>query len=186
MKLQTKRLILRPFAKGDISNIVENINNLKVTKWLLVVPYPYKRKDAIWWVENCKEKAKAKPRKDYNFGIELKEEHKIIGGIGLHRVNKNNGTAELGYWLGEKYWRQGYGSEALENLINFAFNKLKLRRLGAEVFAENPSSGKLLEKYGFKREGLKRQAQICKADGKIKDEILYGLLRKEYKVTRKI
>ena len=181
MELKTKRLVLRQIKESDAKSILENVNNLNVTKWLLVVPYPYKLKDAKFWINQCKEETTKKPRKEYNFGIELKEEKRIIGGIGLSSVNKEQGKSSLGYWLGENYWRQGYGSEALEQLIDLAFNKLKLRRLEANVFAGNPSSGKLLEKFGFKQEGYKRKAAVCKADGKIKDEISYALLREEYK-----
>jgi len=180
MKLKTKRLLLRPITLKDATSIIENINNINISKWLLVVPYPYKKKDALFWIKSSQKKAKEKPKKDYPFGIELKETRKIIGGIGLHKVDKYHGKADLGYWLGQKYWRKGYGSEALEKLIDLAFNKLKLRKLEAGVFAGNPSSGKLLEKYGFKQEGYKRKTLRCKADGKIKDEYLYGLLKEEY------
>ena len=75
----------------------------------------------------------------------------------------------------------GYGTEALGALLNFAFNKLKLRRVEAGVFFGNPASGKLLEKFGAKQEGLRRKSNRCKADGKIKDEIIYGLLKEEWK-----
>jgi RimJ/RimL family protein N-acetyltransferase len=184
MILKTKRLILRPITPEDATSITENVNNLNVSRWLLVVPYPYKKKDAIFWIKNSQKKAKEKPRKDYSFGIELQKEDKIIGGIGLHKVDRYHGKADLGYWLGQKYWRNGYGSEALETLLDLAFNKLKLRKLEAGVFVSNPSSGKLLEKYGFKKEGERIQTLRCKADGKIKDEYLYGLLRRDYNGKR--
>jgi len=181
MKLETKRLILRDITRKDTKDIIENINNLNVSKWLLVVPYPYKLKDAKWWVNHCQESRKKKKKDNYNFGIELKEEKKIIGGIGLEKIDKFQGKAEVGYWLGEDYWNQGYGSEALNEVLKFAFNKLKLRRIQAGVFAGNPSSGKLLEKFGAKLEGTKRKAVKCKADGKIKDELIYGLLKEEWR-----
>lgn len=181
MKIVTKRLILRPIEKKDIPALIKNINNLKVSKWLLVVPYPYKLKDAKWWFNHCQEEKKKKSKDKYNFAIELKSEKKQIGGIGLNHVNKFQGTAEVGYWLGEKYWRQGYGSEALEAVLNFAFNKLKLRRIWGPIFVGNPSSGKLLEKFGFKKEGIMRKAVKSKATGKIHDEIFYGLLKEEWK-----
>ena len=181
MKLKTKRLILREINGKDIRDIQKNINNLDVSKWLLVVPYPYTLKDARWWVDQCLKEYKSKERKKYNFGIELKEERKIIGGIGLDKVDKFQGTASVGYWLGEDYWKQRYGSEALNEILKFAFNKLKLRRVGAGVFAGNPSSGKLLEKFGAKLEGTKRKGARCKADGKIKDELIYGLLKEEWR-----
>jgi len=180
-RIETERLILRQLEMEDISDIIRNINNIHVSKWLLVVPYPYKKKDAIFWIKSSAKKAKEMPRKDYAFGIELKEERKIIGGISLHVSAQYSESATIGYWLGEDYWRFGYGSEGLEALLDLAFKRLKLRRLEAGVFAGNPSSGKLLEKYGFKQEGYKRKAMRCKADGKIKDEYIYGLLRSEYK-----
>jgi RimJ/RimL family protein N-acetyltransferase len=181
MKLETKRLILREFKDKDANDLQENINNIKVVKWLLVVPYPYTIKDAKEYIKKTKGNIKQKPQKDYSFAIELKETKKVIGGIGLHELNKFQGKADIGYWLGEKYWRDGYGSEALEAIIKFSFYKLKLRRLEAGVFAKNPSSGKLLEKYGFVKEGLKRKACVSKADKKINDEFIYGLLKEEYK-----
>jgi len=180
-RIETERLILRQPSMKDILDIIRNLSNIKVTKWLLVVPYPYKKKDAIWYINHCKEKIKEKPRKDYSYWIELKETREVIGGLGLSNVKYDQGTGTIGYWLGENYWRFGYGSEGLEALIDLAFKKLKLRRLNADVFAGNPSSGKLLEKYGFKREGHRRKAARCKANGKIMDEYNYGLLRSEYR-----
>lgn len=177
MKLITKRLVLRQITEKDIGDIVKNINNLNVSKWLLVVPYPYKRKDAIVWIEHQKKESEKKPRTSYQFGIELKSEKKIIGGCGIKKIDKAQGTCEVGYWLGQPCWKQGYGSEALEALINLAFKKLKLRRIEAHVHKGNPSSGKLLEKFGFKLEGMKRKAAISRANGKIYDSYIYGLLK---------
>ena len=63
----------------------------------------------------------------------------------------------------------------------FAFNKLKLRRVEAGVFAGNPASGKLLEKFGARREGMKRQAVKAQSSVKIEDEYVYGLLKEEWR-----
>jgi len=181
MKIKTRRLILRDINAKDARSIAENINNINVSRWLLVVPYPYSLKDAKVWISSQRKKQKEKPRTDYTFGIESRLERRVIGGIGLHKVDRYNRKGEVGYWLGENYWRQGYGSEALRAVIDFAFSRLKLRRLEAGVFVGNPSSGKLLEKFGFKREGIKREACKCKADSRVKSEYIYGLMRREYK-----
>jgi RimJ/RimL family protein N-acetyltransferase len=181
MKLTTKRLVLRPLKNSDKKSIVENINDLDVTKWLLVVPHPYTSKDAKDWIKHNKMKWKKKKKDDYSFGVELKEERRIIGGIGIHKIDKFQGKADIGYWLGKKYWGQKYGSEALKAILDFTFKKLKLRRIEAGVFVGNRSSERLLEKFGAKREGMKRKACRCKADKKIKDEYIYGLLKEEYK-----
>jgi len=179
-RIETERLILRQPNKADISDVVRNLSNLEVSRWLLVVPYPYTRKDAQWYINHCAEKLKKKPRTDYSYWIELKESGEVIGGIGLSGIKFDQGTGTIGYWLGTSHHRKGYGSEALEALIDLAFKRLKLRRLEAGVIVGNPSSGVLLEKYGFKLEGLKRKAVIPKATGKIVDEHIYGLLRREY------
>lgn len=154
---------------------------MNVSKWLLAVPHPYKKSDAKWWIEHCQHNYRKRKHDGYEFAIELKSESKLIGGIGLSKIKPDQGTATIGYWINPKYQRKGYGSEALKAVLDFAFNELKLRRIEAEVFVGNPSSGKLLEKFGAKKEGLKRKAKICKADGKIKDEFVYGLLKEEYK-----
>jgi len=179
MKIKTQRLILRPLKKGDEKNILENINNLKVSRYLAVVPYPYYMKDAKWFVNDCIKKSKDKKPKDIVFGIEF--EKKIIGVIGLHKIDYFNQTASAGVWLGEKYWRKGIMSEALKAIINFAFNKLKLRRINTGAFVENTASNEMQKKFGFKFEGVKRKGQKSKATGKIHDENLYGLLKENWK-----
>lgn len=183
MKLKTERLLLRPANKNnkDIKDIVEGINNLNVSKWLLVVPYPYTKKDALCWInKNLKSRFK-KNKESMNFFIDLKKEKKIIGGIGLSNINRYQGTATIGYWLNENYWRKGYGSEALDAVLKQAFGKLKLRRVEAGVYSENPSSGKLLEKFGAVNEGIQRKARRSKADSKFHDEIIYGILKEDWK-----
>jgi len=181
MRIETKRLILREWENKDSNDLINGINDLDVTKWLLVVPYPYKKKDAKLWISHCKKSAKDKKRANYEFAVELKEEGKLIGCFSLNKIDKFQKTATLGYWLSKNYHGKGYGTEALKELIKFAFNKLKLRRLNASVFLGNPSSGKILEKFGAKKEGLKRKADVCKADKKVKDEVVYGLLKEEWK-----
>src|SRR3989339_5458 len=177
MELKTKRLLLRPPRMMDIDEIIEGAGNLEVSKWLLVVPHPYKRKDVIDWIKKKQKQEKQKKKENYQFGIILRENNAYIGGIGIHHIDMKQGTAEVGYWISQSQWKKGYGSEALEAVLDFAFNKLKLRRLEAGVIKGNPGSRVLLEKFGFKLEGTKRRAIIPKSTGKITDEHIYGLLK---------
>jgi RimJ/RimL family protein N-acetyltransferase len=181
MRLETKRLILRDYKIGDLKDLVKNINNLKVSRYLLVVPYPYKKKDGIWWLKKQKKDNKKKKKEEYNFAIELKEEKKLIGCIGINKIDYYQGKASIGYWLGEDYWRQGIMSEALPKVLDFAFKKLKLRRLEAGVFTENKASIGLLRKFGFKQEGIERKSYRAKSTGKIHDNCIHALLKKEFK-----
>jgi [ribosomal protein S5]-alanine N-acetyltransferase len=167
LKLQTKRLLLRHGTKADVQDVMEGINNLNISKWLLVVPYPYTKKDALYWINLNLESKQKKNKENLNLFIELSAEKKIIGGMGLSKINEFQKTATIGYWISEKYQGKGYGSEALGALLKYSFDKLKLRRINAEVFVGNPSSGKLLEKFGAVNEGFRRKSLISKATGKI-------------------
>lgn len=180
MMLETKRLILRPPKKTDWKDIVEGASDLEVSKMLLVVPHPYKKKDALGWVNSCMAKWKKKDKSDYTFFIVLKSENKVIGATGIHELDKRQGKAVTGSWINKRYWRKGYILEAKVPVLDFAFNKLKLRKIETSAFVENSASNKMSKKLGFRLEGTKRQSVISKSDGKIHDENIYGLLRKEW------
>ncbi len=179
MKLETKRLILRDWNKKDINDIIEGLNNYNISKWLVLVPYPYTKKDAEEWISYCKQNAKGKNR-SYYFAIELKSEKKVIGGIGIDKLNMFHEIGSDGFWINAKYHGQGYGTEALSETIEFAFNKLKLRRLESGVFKGNMPSLKLQKKFGYKIEGLRKKGFRCKADGKLKDEYITALLKEDW------
>ena len=180
MMIKTKRLILRPINKKDAADLAKSLNNLNISKWIVPMPYPYKIKDAKWWINKQSNEFKKKQRTDYTFMIELKPNKRLIGAVGVSGFDNNKVKGELGYWLDEKYWRQGIMSEAVEAIIDFAFNKLKLEKVFIPAFVENPSSNAIAKKMGFKLEGVLRQHARCKATGKIHDENIWGLLRKEW------
>ena len=180
MIFKTKRLILRPPRKSDWKDVVEGANDIEVSKNLLVVPHPYKKKDAIKWINSTIKKWKIKNKKDYTFFIELKSEGKVIGATSLHKIDKEHGVANTGSWINKKYWRRGYILEAKVPILDFAFGKLKLRKIETVAFVENIASNNMSLKLGFKHEGLKRKAIVCKATGKIHDENIYGLLKEEW------
>ncbi len=180
MKLVTKRLIIREFKDSDVDNLIENINNIRVLRYLLIVPHPYLKKEAKWWINHCKKQSKEKLRKSYNFAIELKSEKKLIGGVGLTDFDRFQGTGTIGYWLGEKYHRQGFMTEALNEMIIFCFNKLKLRRIDIAALKENIPSNNLIKKVGFKYEGLRIKKVRPKSTGKVSDELIYGMLKEDW------
>ena len=181
MEIKTERLVLRTPRMTDVDGIVRGIGNINVSRWLLAVAHPYKKSDAAKWVKRKQMEKNKRNKEDYQFGIVLRENEEYVGGIGIHHVDRRQATATLGYWLAQQHWRKGYGSEALEAVLDLAFNKLKLRRVEAGVFKGNPSSGKLLEKFGFKLEGTRRKAMVSMATGKLHDEHIYALLKEDYK-----
>ncbi len=88
--------------------------------------------------------------------------------------------AEIGYWLGEKYWSQGIVTEAAKKVIEFAFNDLKLNRIDVHAVIENKGSNRVIEKLGFVFEGTKKQAMRAKATNVLHDINTYGLLKEDW------
>jgi ribosomal-protein-alanine N-acetyltransferase len=184
MILETKRLILRKPRKSDWKDLVEGVGEYDVAKMLLVVPHPYNKKDADTYIKMVIKRWKQKIQNDYTFFIELKSEKKIIGAIGIHRIESFSKIGTTGSWINKKYWRNGYMTEAKIAVNDFAFNKLKLRRLNSVVFTENKASNATQSKMGYKLEGTMRKAVRSKASGKIHDENIYGLLKEDWKKAR--
>lgn len=180
MRLKTNRLVLRELNKSDADDIKRHINNVEIAKYLLVVPHPYSLKDAREFIQSTIESARQTPRTKYNFGITLKTEGKVIGGIGIDKIDRFHGTATIGYWLGQTYWRNGYTTEAFERVISFGFNTLKLRRINISAYAENKASNGLIKKVGFSYEGQRKKHVRDKATKTLHDHNFYGLLREDY------
>ena len=173
--METERLILRQCNKNDVDALVEGLNNLNVSKWLARVPYPYTQKDAEDFINNTIE------NKLFNFSIILKEEKKVIGGTQITNIDFTNGTAGGGIWINEAYQGKGYGTEAFNARIKFAFKVLKLRKLENGYLKDNEKSHKMLLKLGYKDEGMRRDHFLSQATGKTEDEYIVGLLKDEWK-----
>ena len=184
MILETKRLILRRPRKGDWKDIVEGVGEYEVSKMLAQVPYPYAKKDAEQFIKKTIKKWKEKVQDDYLFFIELKIEKKVIGAMGIHKINLFAGVATTGSWINKKYQRNGYITEAKIATNDFAFNVLKLRRLNSNVAVENLASNATQLKMGYKLEGMKRKEGKSRTTGRISDMNIYGLLKEDWKKAR--
>jgi len=99
--IKSKYFILRPFKKGDEASLMKNINNKTIYRNTSHIPYPYTLKDAKEWIgKNLKETKKKKP-KQINFVIDINKE--VAGAIELDHIEEKH-MAEIGYWLGKRYW----------------------------------------------------------------------------------
>ena len=169
---------------SDWKDILEGIGDIDVSRNLSNVPHPYKKKDAIWWLNKQKKDWSKRNPTSREFVIVLKSENKVIGASGFCRIDKFTGTATSGSWIAKKYWRKGYATEAKIAINDFAFNELKLRRIESGSFSNNIASNALQLKMGFKFEGTKRKNVRCMTTGKIHDENIYGLMKEEWKKAR--
>jgi RimJ/RimL family protein N-acetyltransferase len=151
-RLETERLILRPPEASDIPAFVPLIGNYEVAKNLSRVPHPYEESDAHTFLEKA-EAARAAGT-DFNFAITRKDDGAYMGACGVHL---KDGAFEFGYWLGQPYWGQGFATEAARRLVTFAFDDLKVPRLVAGWFHDNPASGRVLAKLGCVPDGAEQR-----------------------------
>ncbi|MBI3334974.1 MAG: GNAT family N-acetyltransferase [Candidatus Portnoybacteria bacterium] len=175
-KFVFRKLKIRKLKFSDAGDIYEHIREREISKWTIHIPYPYELKDAIKFIR--KSLYKMRKKKGYNFAIALKETNRMIGGVGLNRIDGKNEHAELGYWIGKKYWGKGLMTEAVRLILEFGFGELKLHRIHANVFEENIASKRVLEKCGFTLEGMEREIEF--RYDRWHNVLLYGILAPEY------
>src|SRR5215467_3698124 len=124
--LKTERLILRPWRKEDVEALPSIANNRKI--WMNVrdlFPHPYTSEDAQRWVSSCN----TNPL-HHNFAIT--KDDLLIGGIGLHLwTDVYRRVAEIGYWIGEPFWGQGYCTETVKKVCEWAFASFDIVRIQA-------------------------------------------------------
>lgn len=111
----------------------------------------------------------------YAFFLFRKSDSALIGGLTIANVRRGVAQAgSLGYWMGAPYAGQGYMTAAVRAIVRFSFSSLRLHRLEAACIPTNTPSVRLLEKTGFRREGLARQ-YLC-IDGIWQDHLLFARL----------
>lgn len=164
-------IALRKVTPLDTHALVCNANNKKIWDNMRdSFPHPYTIEDAKKFVDHI-----SVDESQVTMAIDYKD--KLIGTISLvfqNDVYQRN--AEIGYWIGEKFWLKGIGTIAVEYMTRYGFDVLKLHRIYAEVFENNIGSMIVLEKNGYKREGVLRD-DVYK-NGKYLDTIVYSKLNK--------
>ncbi len=158
---------IRAWRPGDRAALVRHANNRKVWRMLRdQFPHPYTAADADAWI------AVADAQNPLT-SFAIVADGAAVGGIGivLH-TDIHRRTAELGYWVGEAFWNRGIATAAVRAFTPYAFGAVDLLRIYAGVFSSNPASMRVLEKAGYVREAVLRQAVV--KDGEVLDEILYA------------
>lgn len=139
----TRRLTLRAPALEDTRRLAGLANDPDIARMTLRMPHPYEDGDAETFVLKV---AAQDPKRNATFLIEH-DDHGPVGVIGL--FEDADPAPEVGYWIGRPFWGRGYATEALEGALNWASRRWRRRALMAGHFADNPASGRVLEKAGF-------------------------------------
>jgi len=161
-EINTDRLLLRRFSLADAAEVRRLANNYAVAGATLEMPYPYEPGTAENWIGSHRRKWQFRDSAAY--AVTLAETDVLLGAVSLTWINRS--MAELGYWIGEPYWGNGYCSEAVRALIGFAFEQLDIDRIIAEHWRRNPASGRVMEKAGMRRFGsrFKKDRQRRRAE----------------------
>jgi RimJ/RimL family protein N-acetyltransferase len=148
MFVRTERLLLRPGWREDAPELYRAICDEGIVRNLGSAPWPYRPEDAEAFLAS--ERNPAHP----GFLIFRRTETapEFVGTIGLG-ARPGDGRTELGYWIARPHWGRGYASEAGRGMLRLARDGLRLRKLTAGHFIDNPASGRVLEKLGFRRTG---------------------------------
>jgi len=174
-KFNTRDLHLRPSNDTDAESMFTMLSDPESMKYWC--DEPVKDLEAAVEVLNKDLESDAQGN-SMCWAITLKGHDKMIGKCILFQFSEQNRRAEIGYLLNREYWRQGLMHQALEAVIDFAFNTLDLHRIEADVDTLNAGSLGLLEKLGFKREGLFRERWFVYDEWQ--DSVMLGLLKQDW------
>jgi len=170
---ETNRLLVRSLATGDAAGVLAVYSDSAVTKFSELVT-----------LTTLVQAGQIIKRFQFEFDQDLgmrwaivqKNDARVIGtcGLGWHRQNF---SAYLSYDLAREFWGQGFATEALKPVVNFAFATLELNRLSATTTPDNTASMRVLKKLGFQEEGILREWAFWK--GKFQDLRCFSRLRND-------
>lgn len=170
----TDRLLIRSPLPGDGKVVYESImaSIYELRKWL---PFAQKEQSEETIETNLREAhLKFLKREDLRFLIFHKETHQFIGSSGLHNPNWNIPKFEIGYWIDSRHSGQGYMTEAVQGISDFAFNVLKARRVEIHCDTLNVRSRLIPERLGFILEGTLRKEDIAVDGGTLRDTFIFA------------
>lgn len=176
----TKRLLIRAFSSEDAQDLYEYLSDPQI--------YRYEPGEPID-LEQAQNYLTDMANNPNIYAVELKSEHKVIGQLYFCQQEPEHlMTWELGYRMSSKYQKQGYGSEAAQALVDYGFRKLDVHRVVAYCHPDNIASWKLLEKIGFRREGLLRKNVYFRKDEAGNplwwDSYAYARLEEKYEINK--
>lgn len=170
-----KKVKLRALTMEDVEPAYQHMNDPEVLLNLSPgIPYPITYEREKQWFES-----QIAMKDTYNFAIEDIETGLYIGGCGINKVDWMNRVATVGIYIGDEDFRgKGYGTEAMELLVDFIFNQMNINRIQLFVFSFNERAIRSYKKVGFVEEGRLKQSVF--RNGRYYDEIIMSILRENY------
>lgn len=173
--IETERLILRKVTMRDAADMYRYTQDREVARHVL-----WDAHQSLWETRAYVRFLLYQYRNGLpgSWGIVLRETGCVVGTIGCMSYSAENATVEVGYSLSREHWGKGLMTEALAAVIDETFRTLKLNRIEAMHFTDNPASGRVMAKCGMTHEGHMRGRIYCK--GAFRDVEMWGILRHDW------
>lgn len=175
LPIHTNNYTLRSISHEDAVNLFEIMGDAETMKYITSHP--------VQSIEEMEEKINThlenfQLEKEIPWVIIDNKNERVIGMFRFHKVNMWHRKAEMGVAIHRDYQRKGLMTELMPEILRYGFEILELNRIVGDIFADNTGSRKILEKFGFKKEGVLRQTDF---DGEnFHDTVVYSMLRSEY------
>lgn len=177
--MESRNIRLRKLETEDLPRLVE----MEIQNKELFEQFSITRQPDFYTLEGQMKRMQIQEEnrmqdKEYNFGIFHKGEEKLIGTINLVQVMRGPvQSAIMGYTIDQQYSGNGYATEAVKLLVDYAFEELLLHRIEAGVKPHHEASMRVLEKAGFHKEGIrKKNVQI---NGQWQDHQMLAIINPE-------
>jgi len=177
--LETLRLQLRPLELSDTKEIQRTAGIREIADTMISLPHPYPAGEAERYISLKLREREA--GSSVTYVIEKKAGKEFCGLIELRDIDYEHSQGELSFWLAIDAWGHGYMSEVVQVIVGFGFEVLNLNRLYAYHMLRNPATGRVLEKNGFKQEGLLRQR--VQKWGQYEDVAIRAILRQDWQAN---
>ncbi|QSF45666.1 GNAT family N-acetyltransferase [Paenibacillus tianjinensis] len=173
---ESERLLIRAPLWGDgaavNTAVLESLDELRPwMPWARLLPTPEQAEAII-----RKSRLEFLERKDLRLLLLHKTSGELIGSSGLHRIDWQTRKFEIGYWVRTSYSRQGYITEAVHAITNYAVQELRANRIEIRCDTRNTPSARVAERSGFTLEGILRNDK-CDVDGKLRDTMIFAKVR---------
>lgn len=181
--LETARLRLRPFTRGDVDAVFDYRRREDVARYLFDVPLS-REECALAVQQRIGQVALEADDDKIILGVELADEGMLIGEVSLILRNVDARQGEIGWIFHPDYQGHGYATEAAVALLDLAFKDGEIHRVMARCDARNSASAKLMERLGMRREAHFREHALFK--GEWDEEFVYAILETEWPEKRHI
>jgi ribosomal-protein-alanine N-acetyltransferase len=173
-RLETRRLVLRQLLPTDAEAIFRVRGDPEVTRYNGGAPLQSVAQAATLIDEIARD---FDDRRSIRWGIALPGDEEVIGMVGYNYWVRQDNRASIGYDLARAYWGQGIMPEAVRAILHFGFEHMALNRIEADTDVANVASQRVLEKVGFRRDGVQRE-QVFERGGYY-DLVLFSILRRD-------